>query len=277
MDEFTPLNLFREKKVEEKEILSNEKAISESCVEENIEAAGKEAETVELSEACPQEEVMEADEQMQQVEKGNTTLNTDECEEMVHLEKGESKYASDKIDEILGVQQQILEQIESLNKLFNTRIMHTNHEEKVVDQMHKELQKYKEDIYAQLVRPILLDVIDVRDSIIRMTATYLAKPEGEQNIPNKIFSDYAFDLQDILEKNNVVIYRSKAGDEFTPIKQRVVKKVATSEEALHGKVSESLSCGYSYNGRTISAEKITMYYYEKPVEKTENCGVIENG
>ncbi len=142
----------------------------------------------------------------------------------------------DKFDKIVETQKKILESVESLHSLFNARIMHTNYEEKIVDQMHKELQKYKEDMYSQLVRPILLDVIEVRDSIMRMAATYLAKPEGEQNIPNKIFSDYAYDLQDILEKNSVEIYRSKLGDDFTPIKQRIVKKVVTTDESLHGNI-----------------------------------------
>lgn len=183
----------------------------------------------------------------------------------------------DKLDKVLELQKQLLERIDSLNDLFNARIMYTEHEEKIVDQMHRELQRYKEDMYAQLVRPILLDVIEVRDSIMRIAAAYLAKSEGEQNIPIKVFSDYAYDLQDILEKNGVEIYRSKAGDDFTPIKQRVIEKVVTSDETLHGKVAETLSCGYSYNGRIISAEKVNVYYYEKPVQENENSEVIENG
>lgn len=169
----------------------------------------------------------------------------------------------EQVEALAEMQRYIVERIDSLGDLFNARIMHTDHEEKIVDQMHKELQKYKEDIYAQLVRPILLDIIEIRDSIMRIAATYLSKPEGEQSIPNKTFSDYAYDLQDILEKNSVEIYRSNTGDVFTPIKQRVVKKVATSDENLHGKVAESFSSGYSYNGRVISAEKISVYYYEK--------------
>lgn len=212
----------------------------------------------------------------------NTVSETVEAEEVTEEvteseETVEEETQPDKLDKVLESQQQLLEQLEDLNTLFNARIMHTEHEEKILDQMHKELQKYKEDMYAQLVRPILLDVIEVRDSIMRISATYLAKPEDEQNIPNKIFSDYAFDLQDILQKNSVEIYRSKTGDDFTPIKQRVIKKVSTAEETLHGKVAESLSCGYSYNGRTISAEKITVYYFEKTVEENKNSEVIENG
>lgn len=260
MDDFTPLNLF-----------GNDEADNVSEIKEETPSAEAEKEDTTVDEAIEEQsenktvsETVEAEE--------ITEEKTADAEETV-----EEETKPDKLDNILESQQQLSEKIEALNVLFNARIMHTNHEEKIVDQMHKELQKYKEDMYAQLVRPILLDVIEVRDSIMRMATTYLAKPEGEQNIPNKTFSDYAFDLQDILEKNSVEIYRSKSGDDFTPIKQRVIKKASTADESLHGKVAESLSCGYSYNGRTISAEKITVYYYEKPVEENKNSEVIENG
>ena len=36
-----------------------------------------------------------------------------------------------------------------------------------------------------------------------------------------------------------------------------------------GKVAASLSDGYSYNGRTLSPEKVAVYTYEKPVQETE--------
>lgn len=181
------------------------------------------------------------------------------------------------LKQVIDATTQISQQLTVLSETFNTKLMHSAHEEKIVDQMHKELQKYKEDMYAQLVRPILLNVIEVRDSIMRIGAVYRAKPDGEQAIPNKTFSDYAYDLQDILEKNNVEIYRSEAGDDFVPIKQRTVKKVVTADQSLHGKVAESMSCGYSYNGRTISAEKVGIYYYEKPAENEEKSEVIDNG
>lgn len=48
-----------------------------------------------------------------------------------------------------------------------------------------------------------------------------------------------------------------------------LKKVPTGEEELHGKVAASLSDGYSYNGRTLSPEKVAVYTYEKPVQETE--------
>lgn len=261
MNEFKALNFFDSNGSENKEY-----AISAEAKDKDVVAA----------ENC--EIAIENEESIKQGEDAFSDVITEEAEENkddIHIEKILEQ--PDKLDKVLKSQQLLLERLKSLDILFNTRIMHTEYEEKIVDQMHKELQKYKEDMYAQLVRPILLDVIEVRDSIMRMAAVYLAKSESEQSIPNKTFSAYAYDLQDILEKNSVEIYRSKAGDDFTPIKQRVIKKTLTTDEDLHGKVAESLSCGYSYNGRIISAEKITIYYYEKPVEINENSEVIENG
>lgn len=263
MDEFTPLNHFGSEEDEKDDAASAAEVKNDEEVKEEATEVESGENSNEDNTEVKQDEVVFAD------------SLSEETDDDTSGEKNEVQ--SDKLDKVLEFQQQLLERLETLDALFNARIMHTDHEEKIVDQMHKELQKYKEDMYAQLVRPILLDVIEVRDSIMRIAAAYLAKPEGEQNIPNKTFSDYAYDLQDILEKNSVEIYRSKSGDDFTPIKQRVVKKVATPDESLHGKVAESLSCGYSYNGRTISAEKITVYFYEQPVEENENSEVIENG
>lgn len=174
-------------------------------------------------------------------------------------------------EQILNSLEDLSQKVDGLKKLFMEKIRYSEHEEKIIDQMHKELQKYKEDMYAQLIRPVLLDIIDVRDSILRISAIYLDKPEGERDIPNKTFAGYALEIQDILEKNGIEIYRSNPGDAFVPVKQRAIKKVATANEELHGRVVESFSCGYTYNNRIISPEKIAVYSFEETaVAETKN-------
>lgn len=173
----------------------------------------------------------------------------------------QEKNEPDEENELL---QEINTKVDRLTQLFTKKIQHTAHEEKIVDQMHAELQKYKDDMYSQLVRPILLDMIEVRDSILRMSNVYAEKPEEEQSIPLRVFRDYSYDIQDILEKNNISIYFSEEGDEFNPIKQRALKKVKTSVEELHGKIAKSMSSGYEYLGKPISPEKVSVYVYEKP-------------
>lgn len=233
-----------------------EETATQVIVEEPLEAA---QETAPAAEEAPAEAAPE-------VEAAPSVEESPAAEEAVPEEKAEEP------DPALTAIQALSDKIDLLSQQFEAKIAHTEHEEKIVDQMHAELQKYKSDMYAQLVRPILLDVIDVRDSITRIAGTYAAKPEEEQKIPLKMFSDYTFDLQEILEKNNISIYKSEEGSAFTPVRQRVVKKVTTPIEELHGKVAESMSDGYEYLGKTISPEKIAVYFYEAPKnepEKTE--------
>lgn len=201
------------------------------------------------------------------VEESSEGVETSETEVVEQNEEQKECKNDDKLSVISDGLQELSNKVEQMNQLFMQKIAHTTHEEKIVDQMHAELQKYKQDMYAQLVRPILLDIIEMRDSILRMSASFAAKPEGEQNIPLKTFSDYAYDVQDILEKNNITIYDSKEGDEFSPIKQKAIKKVTTPVEELHGKIAESLSSGYEYLGKPISPEKVVVYVYQKPVNE----------
>lgn len=166
--------------------------------------------------------------------------------------------------------EQFSKQLLNMQTLFDKRIMYTDYEDRIISQMHEELQKYKQDLYAQLIRPILLDIIEIRDSIIRISKAYLDKPESEQAIPNKMFLEYACELQDILEKNDVEIYHGNIGDPFVAIRQQIVKKEITNDKTLHGKIANCLSCGYSYAGKVISAEKVSVYFYEKLKEGEGN-------
>lgn len=260
MDDFRPIELFDDDKKEVEADFSDITSNDEEPQNDN----------------APVEETEEF------VSEDENTDNSDESTDKAFECESEGKldYAtilSEKMDEMIESNMALSEQLNQLSDLFNKRILHTDHEEKIIDNMHSELQKYKDDMYSQLIRPILLDIIEVRDSIMRVSAAFLDKSEGEQDIPNKTFSGYAFDLQDILEKNNVEIYRSNNGDTFLPVKQRVIKKVATDNQELHGKVAESLSCGYIYHGRTISAEKISVYYYDESLNNNNKSEVDNNG
>lgn len=218
--------------------------------------------------------VTESVDSEEDVEENSKFAELAKVETVEQTEEQDGKKTDDNLDVISDNLQELSNKVDQMNQLFIQKIAHTTHEEKIVDQMHAELQKYKQDMYAQLVRPILLDIIEMRDSILRMSASFASRPEDEQNIPLKTFRDYAYDVQDILEKNNITIYDSKEGDDFNPIKQKAIKKVTTPVEELHGKIAESLSSGYDYLGKPISPEKVVVYVYKKSVNEE---GDINNG
>ncbi len=175
-----------------------------------------------------------------------------------------------KLAEILEAQAGVATRLDALAKLFDARIMYADHEKQVVDLMHKELQAYKEDFYAKIVRPVLLDFIEIRDSFMKLIANYEAKPEGERDIPLARVKSYSYDFADILEKNGIEIYNGEVGAAYVAVRQKIIKRVVTDDESLHGTVAEVLSSGYTYGGKVIVPEKVAVYLYQKPTENTEN-------
>lgn len=196
-----------------------------------------------------------------------TEENADQDISNENADEPEKHEADEAIQNVLETLASLDQKVDDLGRKFDARIMHTDSEEKVIDRMHDELIKYKGDMYSQLLRPILLDLIDMRDSINRMADVYSSKPEGEQAVPLSSFTTYSDDLEEILTKNNINIYRSKEGEQLVPLKQRPVKKVPTPVKELNGKVAEIASDGYEYLGKVISPEKVAVYVYQEPEKK----------
>lgn len=110
----------------------------------------------------------------------------------------------EQIESLMKLCQQLSRQISSMEELFKKRIRYTDYEEKIVSQMHIELQKYKDDLYSQMICPIFADVIEVREFILNKTAEYYQNAGNDSEDFLKKNFDYLSELlKNVLEKNNV--------------------------------------------------------------------------
>jgi molecular chaperone GrpE (heat shock protein) len=163
----------------------------------------------------------------------------------------------------------LIQLVNEQNRLFKTRFSQDEQKEKLIDKMHEELQKLKADLYKNLVRPVLLDVIHIRDNMHRMEADLNKKyPEGM--VPIKTFSEYSVDLADLLEEHGVEIFEEKTGAPFIPVKQKVINRLVTNEEDRSGIIARSISSGYIYNGQVISPQRVDVYYFEESKIQTSD-------
>jgi molecular chaperone GrpE (heat shock protein) len=166
-------------------------------------------------------------------------------------------------------EEQLIQLVNEQNRLFKTRFSQDEQKEKLIDKMHEELQKLKADLYKNLVRPVLLDVIHIRDNMHRMEADLNKKyPEGM--VPIKTFSDYGVDLADLLEEHGVEIFEEKTGTPFIPVKQKVINRLVTYEKDRSGIIARSIGSGYIYNGQVISPQRVDVYYFEESKIQTSD-------
>ena len=158
------------------------------------------------------------------------------------------------------------EKIANLNDMFLKKIQSMEFEKNVVNDLHKELQGYKDDLYFKLIKPTLMDLIDMKNSFKRGIENFSQKTEAEKI---NFLETFIFEIDTILEKNDIEIYETDITNEqnFDVKKQKIVEKIETDKKENHGKVFKVKSNGYIYKGRVISPEKVEVYVYNEKAKE----------
>ena len=190
-------------------------------------------------------------------------LENEKTEEKIEVENPEVKNEDVPMEKVLGEVEKLNKKMDGMNELFLRKIQSIDFERETTDKLHKELQKYKNDIYFQLIKPLVMDLINMRESMRKDIKTFGGKSEEDKLL---LFQSYVEEIEIILENNDIEIYETdkENNNSFDAKKQRIVKKIETPDEELHGKIFNILSNGYMYKGRVIFPEKVEVNIYKKP-------------
>lgn len=185
--------------------------------------------------------------------------------EQEETDKNDSKNDENKLEKILENIEDINGKVEILNNLFLKKIQSIEFEKKTTDKLYKELQEYKNDMYFQLIKPIVMSLVSIRESMKKNLKSFGAMSEEEKS---EILQSYIEEVEIILENNDIEIYETNIeNDSYVDVKkQKIIKKIETPYEQLHGKIENILSSGYKYKDKIISPEKVEVNIYKKPEE-----------
>jgi molecular chaperone GrpE (heat shock protein) len=158
--------------------------------------------------------------------------------------------------------------IGQLDLKFDQRILLSDQQAAVIDRLHSELQGYRNDLYAQMLKPVLADLATVREHILKIASDQRKKPPEAQSVALDTFASFADDLGQILEENDVEIYRASPGEPVDPKRHRIVAKHATADESLHRLIVEVVGDGYFFRDRALTPERVTVYAYDGSLRQT---------
>jgi len=164
----------------------------------------------------------------------------------------------------------IQNQLNIIQKEFNQKIKFDAHKNKIIDNLHQELQEHKNDILKKYLKSVILDIIQFTDSLRKLSNFYNTQDPSEID-PEKLLNllkHIPSDLEDICSKQGITPFTNEGAD-FNPSRQRVLKKIETQEKEKDKKVAESIHPGYEWDGIMIRPEMVAVYNYIKPLPDTE--------
>lgn len=162
-----------------------------------------------------------------------------------------------------GLETDISEIKESLNALsehFESKLKYDAHKNKVIDELHQNLQDYRDGILKKYLQRIFTDVIKIVDDVRKLTGYYREKPITQENSAKLIqyLEDVAHDLEDIFAWEGVVSFNAD-GDMLDAARQRVISKIETDDPAKDKMIAQRLRPGYEWDGKVIRPEIVSIY------------------
>ena len=162
------------------------------------------------------------------------------------------------INNILENQSKIINRLDDLTR-------YVQFQEKISSNMNDELQKYKRDFYASILKPVFKEIIGVVDNMRRDIISLEAQHGIEDLAMAKKLQFYINNIHIVLSNYGVVYYytQSVGTQDYKPIEQNIIKRIETDDISKDKKVAQSLLYGYKYNDKVLRAESVSIFKYKK--------------
>lgn len=175
-----------------------------------------------------------------------------------------------KLEAIEQSQASLAKDIEGLQHAFDSKIKYDSGKEKTIDSLHAELQTYRDDLVLKILRPVLLDLIEMYNDLGSVLGR--AGNDGSQEDQAKhlweTLSTFQSTIVEVLARNGVEAF-SEPEALFVPRTQRSVRILDTDDPAKDRMIADRLRQGFVYGDRLIAHEQVTVYRYQ-PGSTTEN-------
>ena len=172
------------------------------------------------------------------------------------------------VDGTLGddVRKIVAEGIEYVRKLVEERYALDRFREGQVDKLHAELQGYKSDLIAKAVRPVLQSLIRLHDDLGKVVCALRQEDPSALTHERllKLLGGFREDVEMALDHNGVSTFGTGA-EEFDPRRQKVVRTVETSEQALVGRLAARVRPGFEQGETILEKERVAVYVLSSPV------------
>lgn len=131
----------------------------------------------------------------------------------------------------------------------------------LINRLHDELEKAKQDPVQAYTDQLVKSVIKIRKDIKKT----MGKESYKEMTADDLRKEYGYifdDITDFLELQNVDPFKSAPSEPFDRTKHDA-KTEFTNNPDLDKKIKESLSEGFTKDGRAIVLEKVVVYKYKE--------------
>lgn len=184
---------------------------------------------------------------------------------------------AERREDLNKAQEPVLEAVGGLQKTLDGFLKETEWcSREMVKQLHQEMQEYKRDFLKEAMRPVLLDVILLYDSIaMTLDAARAADEDGDRSTVANL-EVLLTETEEILARQGVERMASTP-DVFDATVQQAIEREMTGDRDADFKVARRLKGGFALQGRPLRKEVVTVLRYQAPPKPTPEASESADG
>ena len=159
----------------------------------------------------------------------------------------------------------IEQRLQRLEQTVELKVSREEHLNKIIDQLHGEVQEHRLGMLRKLLEPLVLDLIATSGDYAEMAKRERAKGDDPAALARASLADEMCDeLHDILSRYGFDQF-TVPDDQFDATRQRAVRLETTGDRTLDGRVATRRRCGFQYNSQVVRPEQVTLYKFSPAV------------
>ncbi|HUN34017.1 MAG TPA: hypothetical protein VMU95_18605 [Trebonia sp.] len=174
--------------------------------------------------------------------------------EQAEAETGQAEAETEQADADAGEPNdsaEILAELRELRERFDSKIRYDEAKERQVDVLHQELEGYRQGLYQQIMRPVMVDLIGIYDELADQQARLADTGEGGLG--------FLIEMVEIaLERYEVTRFTCE-GDAIERSRQKVIDTESTSKPELARRLARRVRPGFEMKGKVIRPEWVVAY------------------
>lgn len=157
-------------------------------------------------------------------------------------------------------------QILQLNQEITQKFKVDESKDKIIDNLHRELQGFKDNQTKDIIKPIILGLIQMMDRMKKQADEFESVEELNPNKLVKVIKDFVQDIEDILYRQGIDSYNSGM-EAFDAKRQQIVKTIKVDDPSKDKTVAEVVGNGYIWDEKIIRPERVKVYVYDQTKAK----------
>jgi len=174
---------------------------------------------------------------------------------------GESNSPKEEVSVTASIQESLLQELlkgmAGLRQDFDVKVKYDESKERLITNLHKELQFYRDDLHFRVLKPMFIDLISLYDDL----GTFIEGIPQDSNAQLvRHIVMFQETVEEILHRNGVDTFNCEQ-ETFFPGKQRNLRVIATSDPAQDKHIARRVRPGFEYSSKLLRHEIVETYKY----------------